>query len=150
MKGQRKMRELLNQWKLENLNYATKYQEDAIKFLHYLEEIQDFPLFSSVSKISLHFYADICCTHILYIFFNNGDLLDLRYLGCGLAQGTFELSTGWCEGDDRKSYPIDDYDIFKRILLDTTDLDDLKIPYEDVVVDTDEDNVTWITKKAES
>ena len=151
-KGQRKMRELLNQWKRDNPNYATKYPEDALIFLHCLEEIQDFPLFESVSEIDLHFYADICCEHILYIYFNNGDFLDLRRLGCGPCRGIFEISTGYVVGDDRKSYPIDDYDIFKKILLYTTDLNDLKIPYEDVVVYIDEDNIniTWINKKTEN
>ena len=146
------MRELLKQWKRENPDYLTEYNEYALKFLSIIEEIQDFNIFNDVQKIYFVFYGDMGNEHMLELYYDRDDSdYYVMVVLEGYDNGAFGLQTLDYTKDGNKIYFIPDREIFMKILADTNDFSDLKIPHDiaNVKISRDTakkwtDDETWI------
>lgn len=149
------MRELIEQWKQKNPNYLHEYNKHALKFMSYVEEIQDFSIFNNVENIYFVYRGDYGYELLLELYIDKGD--DAEYLdivNMFYSDGSFEISYDYYDQvvqDARtRRFLIFDYEIFRKILIDSNDLHNLIIPYDIVDVYTssdDEDICVELTRK---
>ena len=129
------MKNLLMKWKGEHPDYQTKYSEGALEFINYLEEIQDFPLFNNVIDIVIFFDGDFGYEHCIDLIFANNNYVTFCYAESNGFYIDFDQVEYYGENKD---IFINDWEIVKKILLDSNDVNNLQIPYD--IVDVYRDN----------
>jgi hypothetical protein len=97
------------------------------------------------------FYGDFGHDHSLELYFDNGDYLLLYCVEKGflfLENDSFGLSADFDDFNKKHTFYIHDYEIFKKMLKDSDDVNNLKIPYDITdVTYTEEDGYELIRKQ---